>query len=140
MYPVRVQLGRHRSTSRKRSAAKSKRKSKMLSATLNGPSRAHVPLLTAESSLRLHCDRCRMDRLAVIAGQTFQIAWCLHCRGTLTLIMRSPARGNVRIISAAVRHWIDVESHLLVLTTRGLITIRLDRMRLRGRCSLITAE
>ena len=98
-----------------------------------------LPALIAEHTLVVWCDECRQDRLLVITGQDFQAAWCLNCRGVLSLVVPSPAYGGVYVIRTKVRCWTHRRDKFLIHTTRGLIPIQVGGAGMqRTRAALLT--
>jgi hypothetical protein len=100
-----------------------------------------LPALIAEHTLVVWCDECRQDRMLVISGQNFQAAWCLNCRGVLSLVVPSPERGGIYVIRTKVRCWMNLGDRFLIHTTRGLIPIRIGFAgNQRERADLVTGN
>jgi len=83
-----------------------------------------LPALIAEHTVVVWCDECRQDRIVVITGQNFQAAWCLKCRGVLSLVVPFPEYGGVYLIRAKVRCWTNRGDEFLIHTNRGVVPIQ----------------
>ena len=104
-----------------------------------GSPKLRLPALIAEHTLVVWCDECRQDRILVITGQNFQAAWCLKCRGVLSLVVPSPELGGIYVIRTNVRCWTYRGDKFLIHTNRGVIPIQVGRAGIqRTRAVLLT--
>lgn len=83
--------------------------------------------LVADHTSVVWCDRCRRDRILVVTGRNFQMAWCLNCRGAFSLAVRESDR--ICVLDSVIHRWIRLGDSLLIHTAERLILIRLGQTR-----------
>jgi hypothetical protein len=110
--------------------------------TINGPiggKKGKKKMLTRKEQLalaqpRMHslvadhtrvnwCGKCKQDRILVITGRKFQLAWCLKCRGVFSLALPSRQSDSICVLQSIIHRWITVGEGLLLHTAEGFILI-----------------